>query len=428
MSPESVTVFIQLGIAVGLGLLVGLQRQHAESRVAGLRTFPLITLAGTLTALIDQQHSAGGWILAAGLIATASLIVLGNLLKLRDTERSPDAGLTTEAAILLMFAVGAFLVKGESLVAVAVGATTAALLQFKPELHSIAKRLGDRDLRAIMQFALFSCVILPVLPNRTYGPFEVLNPFHIWLMVVLIVGISLSGYVVYRFFGESTGLVFGGVLGGAISSTATTVSYAKRAGRNPEACQSAAVVMMIASSVVFIRVLIEISVVAPSHFVELSQPLVVMLASSALTTAIAWIRTQREHGEMPEQSNPTEFKSAIVFAVLYAVVLLALAGTKEWLGDMGLFAIAAVSGLNDMDAITLSTAGLVEKGAESGGLSAEAGWRLIVVATMSTLLFKAGIAGVMGNRRLFLRVLGLFSVPMVTGALLLWLWPDPAML
>ena len=139
--------------------------------------------------------------------------------------------MTTEVAILVMYVVGAYLVVGERMVAVAVGATVAVLLQFKPELHGIAARLGDQDLRAIMTFALITCIILPVLPNTTYevvSPLDVLNPFEIWMMVVLMVGISLTGYLVYKFFGRNAGILLGGVLGGAVSSTATTLSYAKR--------------------------------------------------------------------------------------------------------------------------------------------------------------------------------------------------------
>ena len=408
--------FQVVGISLALGLLVGVQRQHAESSIAGLRTFPMITLAGTLAALLDRLHDAHGWILAAGGVSVVSLVVSRNLALLKSDV--PRDGMTTESAILLMFGVGAYLVAGERMLAVAVGVMIAVMLQFKPELHGIVERLGDMDLKAIMQFALFTCVILPVLPNDTYGPFDVINPFEVWLMVVLIVGISLGGYIIYKFFGENAGMLLGGLLGGAISSTATTVSYSRRTASDPDNARLASVVIMIASSIVFGRVLIEISIVAPSHVAELGFPVGVMFATSFLTALAVWVQARGQSDAMPEQSNPTEVKSAVIFGLLYAGVLLALAAAMEYLGDRGAYAVAVVSGLTDMDAITLSTARLVE----DQGMATLDGWRLIVVASMSNLVFKLVIAAVIGNAVLLRRIGILFAVPLLTGVALLFLW------
>ena len=168
-------IFKQLGIALGLGLLVGLQRERAEARLAGVRTFPLITILGSVCAMLAQ--SLGGWVIATSFIALAGMIIIGDILTIRDSQ-APH-GLTTEIAMLVMFAVGAYLVVGHEEVAIAVGGSVAVLLQFKGQLHGFAARLGDTDIKAIMQFALISLVILPVLPNQTYGPFAVLNPRQI---------------------------------------------------------------------------------------------------------------------------------------------------------------------------------------------------------------------------------------------------------
>src|SRR5499426_1334578 len=222
-------LFKQLVIALGLGLLVGLQREYADSQLAGIRTFPLVTILGVVCAMLAQ--SFGGWVIAAGLIAVAGLIVVGNLEKFHAGPADP--GLTTEIAMLLMYGVGAYVVVGPETIAIAIGAGAAVLLQYKGQLHGMARKLGDEDLRAIMQFVLMSLVILLVLPNRTYGLYAVLNPREIWLMVLLIVGLSLAGYITYKFFGEHAGLLLGGILGGVISSTATTVSYARRTAHDP---------------------------------------------------------------------------------------------------------------------------------------------------------------------------------------------------
>ena len=261
MDPQYV-LFRQLGISALLGMLVGLQRERTTSGMAGLRTFPLITLLGTVSALLAQDF--GGWVVAAGFLALAAVVFVPSLLKLRQPE--PDPGTTTDVAILLMYAVGAFLVVGPLAVGIAVGGAVAVLLQFKPELHRLAAKLGDEDLKAIMQFVLITCVILPVLPNRAYTVLNVphvFNPRETWWMVVLIVGMSLGGYIVYKFLGRDAGILLGGILGGAISSTATTVSYSRQAGRQPADDRTAAIVIMIASTVALIRVFVEVAVVAP---------------------------------------------------------------------------------------------------------------------------------------------------------------------
>ena len=154
---DTATAFRHLAIAVGLGLLVGLQRERAKSGLAGLRTFALITMFGAICGMLSA--TLGAWIIAAGFLALAALIVVGNVAALKQGVTDP--GLTTEIAILLMFGVGAFLVNGNESVAIAVGGAVAVLLQFKDPLHGFAARLGDKDLRAIMQFALLSLVIPP---------------------------------------------------------------------------------------------------------------------------------------------------------------------------------------------------------------------------------------------------------------------------
>jgi uncharacterized membrane protein (DUF4010 family) len=421
MNETTRTLFEQLGIALGLGLLVGIQRQFAESMLAGVRTFPIVTVLGTLTAQVDRELESHGWLVAASLAGLAIIVGFEKSRILRQPR--PDFGLTTEAALLLMFVLGAYLVSGERIVAVAVGAGVAVLLQFKAELHGIVARLGAEDLRAIMTFALMSCIVLPLLPDRNYGPFAVLNPYQIWLMVVLIVGVSLTGYIIYKFFGRTAGIVLGGILGGAISSTATSVSYARRCTGAPETVRLATVVIAIASAMVYVRVIIEIAVVAPLQFAQLAPPILVVLLASVLGAATAWWQSRRHQTEMPEHSNPTELKSAVVFAAVYAAVLLALASAKHYLGGGGLYAVAVLSGLTDMDAITISTSRLVGLG-DGQGISITDGWRLILVASLSNLVFKLGIVGVIGRWTLFRRTATVFALPLVVIVVVLILWPS----
>ncbi|MCI0660697.1 MAG: DUF4010 domain-containing protein [Acidobacteria bacterium] len=348
-------LFQQLGISLGLGLLVGLQRESVASRLAGLRTFPLVTLFGSTCALLATMF--GGWLIAAGFVGLAALIFVGKLSE--EQAGAHDPGLTTEVAILLMYGVGAYLIAGHRSVAIAIGGGAAVLLHFKGQLHGAVKRLSDSDLKAIMQFALISLVILPVLPNRAYGPFAVLNPRNIWWMVVLIVGINLSGYIVYKFFGEKTGLVMGGVLGGLISSTATTVSYSRRTANDPDSVRSAAIIIAVASAIVFGRVILEIATVAPSFLPVAVRPLIMMMLAMAISAFVMWFWGRGQAEAMPPQENPTELKSALLFSLLYAVLLLAIEFAKERYGGRGLYFVAGLSGLSDVDAITLSTSRMV---------------------------------------------------------------------
>lgn len=262
-------VFQKVGLALLLGLLVGLQRERVQARLAGIRTFALIALLGAVCGLLSGN--LGGWPIGVGALAVAALLVAGNL-ACRSAHES-DPGITTEVAALLMFAVGAYLVVGHEAVAIATGGATALLLHWKRPMHAFVARIGEADLAAMMQFVLITLVILPVLPNQTLGPYDVLNPRHIWLMVVLIVGISLGGYVAYKSLGAEAGAVLAAMLGGLISSTATTVIYARRTASAPASVRLGALVLIIASTVAMVRVIAEVSVVTPRHFVELAAPL-----------------------------------------------------------------------------------------------------------------------------------------------------------
>jgi uncharacterized membrane protein (DUF4010 family) len=409
-------VLQQLAVSLGLGLLLGLQRERTEASIGGIRTFPLVALMGTMCAQLGQTF--GGWIVSAGLLALAGVVIFANFAKLRKGEIDP--GMTTEVGALLLYVLGAYLVVGPMAVAVVIAGAMALLLHLKGPMHRFAGRIGERDMRAIMQFVLLSLVILPVLPNQNFGPFGVLNLFKIWLMVVLIVGISLSGYVAYKIFGSRSGTVLGGILGGVISSTATAVSYARMTVSNQSLAILAALVIMISSCVSLGRVLIEIGAVAPRSFLELAPPLAAMMVSwCAIAGGLFFLGRSRKVA-MPEQKNPAELMPALIFGGLYALVLLAVASAKQWFGSSGLYVVGILSGLTDMDAITLSTANLVE----ADLVEASVGWRTILIAALSNLVFKCATVALLGHRRLLQFVGVSFAIALTFGGLLLWLWPS----
>lgn len=407
-----------LGLALLLGMLVGLQRELKEKQIAGFRTFGLVTVFGAMTGLVAQQTSE--WVVVGGFLGVITVIVTGNVIKLQ-TQRI-RYGMTTEVSLLLMFAVGAWLPYGSWTVAAAVAGGTALILYSKPQFKGIIGRLEDSDIKAIMQFVLISLIILPLLPNETYGPFDVLNPRLTWLLVVLITGISLTGYLLYKFVGQRAGVLLGGLLGGLISSTATTVSYARLSLSGPSAARNAAVVIVIASTMTYLRMFIEIGVLAPAHFYRMTLPIAIL---ALLTMAVAWFvyaRLTSTAVEVPEQKNPSELHTAFGFAGFFVAILFLMAAANHWLHGDALFIVAMISGLADMDAITLSTAHLVSEGA----IDPDRGWRLILTAFVTNSLFKLGIATFLGHSAMRTHLIAAFGTIALVGVLLILFFEVPA--
>ncbi len=413
---ELLDVFEKVGLALLLGLLVGLQRERVQARLAGIRTFALITLLGAVCGLLSEE--LGGWLVGLGGLAVAALMAAGNLAR-RSTQES-DPGITTEVAALLMFAVGAYLVVGHETVAIATGGATALLLHWKRPMHAFVARIGEADLAAIMQFVLITLVILPVLPDQSFGPYDVLNPRHIWLMVVLIVGISLGGYVAYKWLGAEGGAVLAAMLGGLISSTATTVSYARRTTSAPASVRLGALVLIIASTVALVRVIAEVGVVAPRRFVDVAGPLGAVWGWMVAVSLAAYLVVRGQKVELPAQENPAELKPALFFGALYAAVTLGVAAARDTLGTTALYGVAILSGLHDMDAITLSTAKLVNE----GRLEATIGWRLILAAMLSNLGAKLVVVAMLGHRRLLGWTTLLFALAAAGAIGVLRFWPN----
>ena len=235
---DTQTLLIRLGIALGLGLLVGLQRERKGEELAGIRTFALITVLGTLMAYLDVQGGGGHWLVCAGAVALGAVMAVGAFNKART--HVTDLGLTTEIAALVMYGIGAYLAQGDEVVALVLGGVVVLLLYWKNVLHGFVQKMGDKDFSAIMQFVLIAVVIWPVLPRQKFGPYGFFNPFETWLVVILVVSISLAGYVLYKFVPPSAGALLGGAVGGMISSTATTVSYARRSRHDTETTPMAA--------------------------------------------------------------------------------------------------------------------------------------------------------------------------------------------
>ncbi|MFN5960947.1 MAG: MgtC/SapB family protein [Verrucomicrobiota bacterium] len=407
---------LQITVSLGLGLLLGLQRQRTHATIGGIRTFPFIALMGTVCGRLAAFH--GGWVLAAGFLSLAALLVTANLLRMRAGEIDP--GMTTEVAALLLFGTGALLAAGDMALAAVLGGLMVMLLHLKKPMHDFAAAVGDEDMRAIMLFVVISLIILPVLPNRFFGPYLAWNPFSIWLMVVLIVGISLGGYVAWKFLGERSGAVLGGILGGMVSSTATTVSFARRTAAEASLAPLGAFVITTASCVSMLRVIVEIAVTAPALLLPLAAPVAALLAVSIAAAFVLYQISRRQTVTLPPQKNPAELKAAIVFGGLYALVLVAVAAAREQFGSAGLYTVAAISGLTDVDAITLTTSQLAHR----GQLDTAAASRTIVIAIIANLTAKFLMVAIAGSAPLTKRMAPAFGITLLAGAAVLRSWPS----
>lgn len=419
---DGLEAFASLGTALGLGLLVGLQRErpdpHGGERIAGIRTFPLITVFGTLSALVGQATT--WWVIPAALLGVMGMSIAGMMLG--QEKGTAEQGITTEIAILVMFGVGAYLVVGNTAAAVVIGGGTALLLHAKSALHGFARRLGDDDLRAIMQFALVSLVVLPIVPNRTFGsfPFDVLNPYKIWWMVVLVTGISLAGYLILKFLGQRVGMVLSGVLGGLISSTATTLSFARRTKKEPAIASQGAFVVMMASSVLWVRVLVLMGVTNIALLNAALWPFAVMLAVSLAVSFVLLARAGKDGMHDSPTRNPTDLREGLVFAAIFAVVLVGLEYFGKTFGDRGVYAMSALSGLTDMDAATLS----MSEQTRDQKMAAGTAWRAVLLAGLANTVFKGVLAVSLGDAKFRKLVVVGFGVVVLVGVGVLVVWPS----
>lgn len=409
-----------LGIAFGLGLLVGLQRQRTDNDMAGVRTFTLISVLGVIAGFLSRDYN-NPFILPILGLCIAAMLIMANYIKLKKLNEA-DVGQTTEVAALLMFAIGAYLVVGSQLIGVLVGATMALLLYVKENLHDFIEKMSHKDLSAIMTLAGISLIILPILPDKTIGPLDVLNPKNIWLMVTLIVGLSVVGYFIYKLVGQKVGIISNGILGGLISSTATTVSYARKTKDDNSIGKLAVFVITTACMVSMIRVIIEVAIVVPEKLGSIILPIIAEIVVFIIISVILFyiINKDTQDDKMPEPKNPAQLKSAIIFGLLYGFILLLVAFSKKQFGDNALYLVSIISGFTDVDAITISLSQMM-KGEK---LNADFGWKLILLASISNLVFKGIMAIVIGGRTIAKWIVIVFGITIVSGLLIIWLWPQ----
>ena len=397
MQSDQLSALFPFLTSLALGLLIGLERERSPAAKAGLRTFSLVALAGTVGALLSEKTGAP-WVLGGGLLIMGGMMVASYF---KDDE-AEDPGTTTIAAVVVCYGLGAMVWYGMEQLAVTLAILATALLYFKPELRGVSRSLTRLDLVSILQFAVLSFVILPILPDKDYGPYHALNPYQIWWMVVLISGLSLAGYAALRIAGQRHGTLLTGLFGGVASSTATTLAFSRHGRDNPQLTGMAALIILLANWVVLIRLSLVVAVLQPS----LLRPMLTLLgcgAAAGLIVLYLYWRRLNEKADAPtlEMKNPTEIRAALSFGLLYAGVLFAAAWLADWVGSQGVYAVALVSGLTDVDAITLSSLRLFGL----GNLGPDQVATTVLLALLANIVFKSGLATVIGGAALARQVL-----------------------
>jgi uncharacterized membrane protein (DUF4010 family) len=413
--PELAAPVEAFATSLGIGLLIGMERERRPDSAAGLRTFALVSMLGCLFALLGEK-TGGPWALVTGLFVIAAAMVASNF---SSRQEEQYRGFTSEAAIIVTYGLGAAVWYGYQTLAVMLAITTTILLYFKAELRNISKKLTPKDINSMLQFAVLSLVILPILPSDDFGPYKAINPRQVWWMVVLISGLALGGYMALRIVGARHGAAVLGIFGGLASSTATTMMFSRHAAAHPHLVRMSAIVVLIANVMVMIRLGIIAGVVAP----KLITPIAIVFACGILpgvaVSLYGW-KTLAAAGELPlpEVKNPTELKTAISFGLLYAVVLLAAAWLQDIAGNSGLFIVALVSGLTDADASVLTTLRMFN-------LERVAGHEAVIAVTLAlvaNLIFKIGLVISIGGAGLARHALpGLIAIGAGMGAGLLML-------
>jgi len=396
---------ISVAVAVAAGGLIGAERQQAQTGknkrdFGGIRTYPLVALTGACAALL--RPVAGAWAFGALLASVVTFLAISHA---RSTVE--DLGVSSEMAAIVTFALGALaaspdLIPGGSryLLVGAIAGSTMGLLAVKRPLHGFIARVSEDDVYATAKFVVLALVFIPVLPNQTYGPLDVINPFKIGLFTAFIAGISFAGYVAVRLFGGRRGTILTGLFGGLASSTAVTFIFSGRARERKETVALSAIAIVAASSTMFARMLVVVGVRDRPLLAHLGAPLGAMALAGYLGAILLYRRETSAGSPDPVSlGNPFELKRALQFGVLYMLVLLVAKASQLYVGEAGLYASAVVAGLADVDAITLSLAEM-----HVAGTAPDVAANGIALAAVTNTLVKVAVATIVGGWSLGKRV------------------------
>ncbi|MFO7788346.1 MAG: MgtC/SapB family protein [Halospina sp.] len=404
---------LHLGVALLLGMLVGLQRgwqardRDPGQRIAGIRTHALTGLLGGITALLAREVSP--WLLPSVFLGLVALNLLAYWVR---APRSGDYSITGAIGLMLTFSFGVMAVSLDVTLAAAAAVVTTLILDNKAEIHGLLGKLQARELDAGLKLLLISVVMLPLLPNEGFGPGGVLNPHEIWWLVVMIASISFVGYFAIRVAGTGKGILFTSLFAGLSSSTALTLHFARQARDTQPLSPQLAAGILIACGTMFPRILIYCAVINPALLPSLVQPVLGMALLLYVPAGLIWYRNRAAlNVKQPLLNrNPLDLKPALLFGMLLTLILLVGQWLKEWFGDAGIYALAAVSGIADVDAITLSLTRMSQS-----AITTETAVTGIVLASAVNNIVKSGMAGVIGPAALGSRVAVPMGLSLVAG-------------
>ncbi len=406
-------VIRDFAIALFIGALIGIEREKRkpeDAGVGGIRTFILLATAGAASAWLSAQLGAH-WIFAITVLVASAFVLAGYTLTVGSGAAQP--GLTTEVAALVTVLLGGLVMFGWPGLAVGLGITTSAVLAFKAPLHGLAARIGEADLYAGIKLLIATFIVLPILPDRTVDPLDALNPRQLWMLVILIAALSEVGYVAVRALGEARGSALTGFFGGLASSTAVTLSFARKSGEKAAPVDALAAGILLAWLVMVVRIVVAAAVVYRPLLAELALPLGLMGAAT-LGAAVLFLRRGPSDAGQARDSvplqNPFSLSAAIRFALFFALILVLVALVRRSVSPQGMYLVAALAGLTDVDAITLSMARLARDGggAEVAGLA-------VVIAALTNTAVKGGMVMLLGSRDLARRVTPALVVILLVG-------------
>lgn len=399
----STSVILAFLAAVLAGFLIGLERERKRetqgSIFAGIRTFPLIALFGAVIGVLTDSN--GPWVLVGSFLPMAVLVALAYW---RESKGEKVGG-TTEVAVLVAYGLGVLAGLGEAIAALAGAVLATTILSMRPQLRRFSEAMSRDDLYATVQFAVVTLVILPIVPNESFGPWGVWNPRTIWWQVVLISGLSFVGYVASKIVGPTSGIGLSGLLGGMASSTAVTLSFSERSKKMPALQLVYAAGVLAASAVMVPRVLVLIGVVEPSMVLPTLVSLGTLMVLSALGSLVALSLRRDGAAEGAEVANPFELRLALQFALLFALILLVAKAAEVYFGAGGLYLASALAGLVKPDAMALTLANQV-----GDGLAMPVAVRGLAIAVTTNTVFKGVLALSLGAPRYGRTVLSLLVV------------------
>lgn len=404
-------LILKFVIALAIGALIGIERERKspETEFAGIRTFIFIALLGILSAYLSEIFPY------FYLITFAGLSILVGLSYWVSTRDNGDVGLTTEVAALLTFTLGLMCYGDEGYkLAPILAILITTLLALKPSLHKLAQKISQKEMTDTLKFLIIAFVILPLLPNQTMGPWEVFNPYQIWLMVVFISGISYAGYILMKIVGPERGLGLTGVVGGLVSSTAVVTAMATRVKESDALMKAAVFAAVVASSMMFLRIFFEVLVINSSLAPLLAAPMIIMGILGILLGVVVWRSSAvKEMDSELELKNPFSLKPALIFGALFIVILFVSKLASIYLGSRGVYLASIISGVADVDAITISMALL----AQNNVLSATTAVTAITLASISNTVVKFGIALFLGTKTFGKNLGVLFAIIIMAGLL-----------